>query len=69
MGTFDYPPPTSNVHYMSAIPDQPRDEIFQILSFHMTFFNDPWNLPSPLAMMEGIEHHGMSMPLSTIEVA
>jgi hypothetical protein len=47
IGTFDYPPPTSNVHYISAVPDQPRAEIFQISSFHRTYFNDPWTLPSP----------------------
>ena len=35
----------------------------------MMYFNDPWNIPSPSAMTEGIEHHGMAVPLSTIEVA
>jgi hypothetical protein len=28
----------------------------------MTYFNDPWTLPSPSAMMEGTGHHGMAMP-------
>jgi hypothetical protein len=69
MGTFDYPPPTYNVHYMSVVPDHSSAEIFQISSFDMTYFNDPWNIPSPLAMMEGIEHHGISMPLFATEVA
>jgi hypothetical protein len=69
MGTFDYPPPTENVHYMSADPDQPRAEIFQISSFRTTYFNDLWNLPSPLATMEGTEHHGMAIPLSAVEVS
>jgi hypothetical protein len=27
MGTFDYLPPTDNVHFLSAIPDQPQAEI------------------------------------------
>jgi hypothetical protein len=35
MGTFDYPPLTNNVHYMSVVPDHPRAEIFQISSFLM----------------------------------
>ena len=69
MGAFDYPPPINNVEYISTIPDHPRDEIFQILSFCMTYFNDPWTLPSPPDTMEGIGHHGMAMPLSLVEVA
>jgi hypothetical protein len=69
MGTFDYLPLTGNVHYMLAVPDQPRAKIFQILSFRMTYFNDPWNIPSPSVMMEGTGHHGMAMPLSMTEVA
>ena len=69
MGTFDYPPPTDNVHYMSVVPDQSSAEIFQISSFDMTYFNDPWNLPSPSTMMEGIGHHVMAMPLYATEVA
>jgi hypothetical protein len=54
---------------MMVVPDQPRFEIFQIFLFRMTYFHDPWPLPSPSTMMEGTEHHGMSMPLSTVEVA
>jgi hypothetical protein len=69
MGTFDYPPPTDNVHYMTVVPDQPRAEIFQISSFRTTYFHDPWTLPSPSTTMEGTEHHGMAMPLSMVEVA
>jgi hypothetical protein len=69
MGTFDYSPLTDNVHYMLAVPDQPQAKIFQILSFHMMYFNDPWTLPSPSTMMEGKEKHGMSMPLSAVEVS
>jgi hypothetical protein len=67
MGTFDYPPPNNSFHYMSVIPDQPRAKIFQNSSFCMTYFNDQWTLPSPLATMEGTGHHGMSMPLSVVE--
>jgi hypothetical protein len=33
----------------------------------MTYFTDSWTLPSPLALMEGTWHPGMSMPLFTIE--
>jgi hypothetical protein len=68
MGTFDYPPLTENVHYMLADLDQPQAEIFQISSFHMMYFNDPWNLTSPSTNMEGTKHHGMAMPLSMTEV-
>jgi hypothetical protein len=30
MGTFDYPPPSSDVRFLSAIPDQPKVEFFQV---------------------------------------
>ena len=33
MGTFDYLPPSDDVNMISTVPDQPRDEIFQISSF------------------------------------
>jgi hypothetical protein len=64
MGTFDYPPPSNDVKFVS---DQPKVEIFQVSSFRTTYFNDPWTLPSPSTMMEGTGNHGMAMPLSTTE--
>jgi hypothetical protein len=60
--TFYYPPPSNDVKFIS---DQPKVEIFQVSSFSMTYFNDLWTLPSPSTMMEGIGHHGITMPLST----
>jgi hypothetical protein len=66
MGTFDYPPPQGDVKFIS---DHHKVEIFQVSSFRMTYFNDPWILPSPSATMEGTGHPGMSMPLSAAEVA
>jgi hypothetical protein len=33
MGTFDYPPPSNDVKMILTVPDQPRDEIFQVSSF------------------------------------
>ena len=44
-------------------------EIFQVSSFCMTYFEDPWILPSPSATMDETGHPGMSMPLSAAEVA
>jgi hypothetical protein len=41
MGNFDYPPPFDNVNFISVSPDQPRDDIFQVLSFQMTYFHNP----------------------------
>jgi hypothetical protein len=66
MGTFNYPPPQGDVKFIS---DHHKVEIFQVSSFRTTYFNDPWILPSPSAMMEGIGHPGMSIALSTVEVA
>jgi hypothetical protein len=34
----------------------------------MTYFHDPWNLPSPSASMEGIGNFDMAIPLSTTKV-
>jgi hypothetical protein len=66
MGTFDYPPPQGDVKFIS---DHHKVEIFQVSSFRMTYFTDSWIIPSPLAMMEGTRHPGMSMPLSAAEVS
>jgi hypothetical protein len=35
----------------------------------MTYFEDPWILPSSSAMIDETGHSGMSMPLSVVEVA
>jgi hypothetical protein len=66
MGTFDYPPPQGDAKFIS---DHHKVEIFQVSSFRMTYFTDPWILPSPSNTMEGTGHPGMSMPLSTTKVA
>jgi hypothetical protein len=66
MGTFDYPPPQGDVKLISK---HHKVEIFQVSSFCVTYFNDPWILPSPSVIMEGTGHHGMSMPLFAVEAA
>ena len=66
MGTFDYPPPQGDFKFVS---DHHKVENFQVSSFLITYFNDPWILPSPSTMIEGTWHLGMYMPLSTAEVA
>jgi hypothetical protein len=66
MGTFDYPPPQGDVKFVSY---HHKVEIFQVALFCMTYFNDPWIIPSPSTTMEGTGHHGMSMPLFAAEVA
>jgi hypothetical protein len=48
--------------------DHPKDEIFQMLSFRMTYFNDQWTLPSPSTSMDWTGNPGMAMPLSGVEV-
>jgi hypothetical protein len=66
MGTFDYPPPQGDIKFIS---NHHKVEIFQVSSFRMTYFEDPWILPSPSATMDETGHPGMSMPLSAAEVA
>jgi hypothetical protein len=66
MGTFDYPNPQGDIKFIS---NHHKVEIFQVSSFRMTYFNDPWMLPSPSATMDGTGHPGMSMPLFVAEVA
>jgi hypothetical protein len=65
MGTFDYPPPHDDIKFIS---NHHKVDIFQVSSFHMTYFEDPWILPSPSAMMDETGHSVMSMPLSATEV-
>jgi hypothetical protein len=66
MGTFDYPPPHDEVKFIST---HHKADIFQVSSFRMTYFEDPWILPSPSATMDKIGHFGITMPLSAAEVA
>jgi hypothetical protein len=66
MGTFDYPPPHGDVKFIST---HHKAEIFHVSSFRTTYFQDPWILPSPSAIMDETGHAGMSMPLSAAEVA
>jgi hypothetical protein len=66
MGTFYYPPPHDDVNFIYT---HHKADIFQVSSFHMTYFVDPWILPSPSDMMDETGHSGMSMPLSATEVA
>jgi hypothetical protein len=65
MGTFHYPPPQGDVKFIST---HHKAEIFHVSSFRMTYFEDPWILPSPLATMDETGHSGMSMPLLATEV-
>jgi hypothetical protein len=66
MGTFDYPPPHDDIKFIS---NHHKVEIFQVLSFRTTYFEDPWIFPSPSTTMDETGHPGMSMPLSATEVA
>jgi hypothetical protein len=42
MGTFDYPPPQGDIKIIS---NHHKVEIFQVSSFHTTYFDDPLILP------------------------
>jgi hypothetical protein len=66
MGTFDYPHPQGDVKFIST---HHKAEIFHVSSFRMTYFKDPWTLPSPSATMDETGKAGMATPLSTAEVA
>jgi hypothetical protein len=44
MGTFDYPPPQGDIKFIS---NHHKVENFQVSSFHTTYFDNPWILPSP----------------------
>jgi hypothetical protein len=69
MGTFDYPPPLNDVKFISVVPYQPKAVIFQVDSFQKSCFNDPWNLPSPSSLMEGVGNLGMDVTLPYTKVA
>jgi hypothetical protein len=65
MGTFNYPPPQGDVKFIST---HHKAEIFHVSSFRMTYFQDPWTLPSPSDTMDVTRHAGMSAPFSATEV-
>jgi hypothetical protein len=69
MGNFDYLLPSNDVRFFLNFPNQSKAAIFQVTSFKMSYFEDPWNLPSPSTLMEGVGNLGMDMPLSTTEVS
>jgi hypothetical protein len=66
MGTFDFPPPHSDVKFIST---HHKADIFQVSLFRTTYFEDPWILPSPSTTMDETGHSGMSMPLLSTKVA
>jgi hypothetical protein len=66
MGTFNYPPPHSDVKFILT---HHKADIFHVSSFRMTYFEDQWTLPSPSDTMDVKGHAGMSTPLSVVEVA
>jgi hypothetical protein len=66
MGNFNYPPPHSDVRFIST---HHKADIFHVSSFRTTYFQDPWILPSPSDTMDATRHAGMSTPLSATEVA
>jgi hypothetical protein len=39
MGTFDFPPPSNDVKFFSAVPDDPKAAILQVALFQMNYFN------------------------------
>jgi len=47
MGTFDFPLPSNYIKFISVVLDQLEAAIFQVTFFRTTYFDDPWNLPSP----------------------
>jgi hypothetical protein len=65
MVTFDYPPPQGDVKFILT---HHKAEIFHVTSFRMTYFQDPWILPSPSATVDETGHAGMYMPLSVAKV-
>jgi hypothetical protein len=69
MGTFSYPLPLGDVKIILVVPNQPRAAILQVSLFRMSYFNDPWILPSPLTSMEGKGNPSMAIPLFAAEVA
>jgi hypothetical protein len=61
MGSFDFTPPSKDVKFILVVPDHPKVVVFQVVSFQMSYFNNPWTLPSPLASMEGVLMHGYAL--------
>jgi hypothetical protein len=65
MGTFDFVAPIHHIYTISS----GSSSSMRFVPFRTSYFNDPWNLPSPTMSCEGQSHIGMEMPLSVAEVA
>jgi hypothetical protein len=70
MGTFNIPTPISYISStLIARAHQFTGSMSQVHHFQMTYFEDPWILPSPSDSIEGIKHAGMENPLSATEIS
>jgi hypothetical protein len=68
MGNFDYSSPSNDIFFLT-VPNQLKAAIFQVATFKTSYFEDPWNLPSPSTSMEGVWNISMAMLLSITKVA
>jgi hypothetical protein len=64
MGTLDFVAPIHHIYSMSI----QSTSSMRSGTFHTSYFNDPWTLPSSTASYEGQSHIGMAMPLSTTKI-
>jgi hypothetical protein len=71
MGTFNFVVPISYINSVPTCSDQPILSVptSQVCQFCTSYFEDPWILPSPLDLVEGLEHARMAMPLSATKIA
>jgi hypothetical protein len=55
MVTFDFSAPIHHIYTMSSMPTS----VERSIPFCISYFSDPWNLPSPASSNEGQSHAGM----------
>jgi hypothetical protein len=65
MGTFNFSAPIS---YINSISSESSSSL-RFVSFHTSYFDDPWTLPSSTMSYEGQSHIRMEILLSTAEIA
>jgi hypothetical protein len=64
MGTFDV---MALFHHVYAMSNRPVS-IERSISFHTSYFNDPWTLPSSTVSCEGQSHTGIISPISVSHI-
>jgi hypothetical protein len=71
MGTFDFPAPSLEINVVLNVPEQStlKVDIFHVISFQTSYFEDLLNIPPPSTSGDILEHIEMEIPFSIVEIS